>query len=501
MTGFVEARSQVRLEDPNTNTFVLAATAALSGLIYWLVFVQSYNLLELYRRPLLDLYDLSKDDPLARWRLLGGFLSQGALYWLGWRAARHARGCVAWAIVLGSALTSSTILLFLYPYDAADIFDNIMHGRILGVYGANPFRQIASDFKTDPFYRYVAWRYTPSAYGPGWEILAGGVARLAGDTVITNVLAFKSLVGVFFVASVGLVGAILRRAAPERALAGAVLIAWNPVILYYTLGHGHNDIVMVFWILVTTWTLLLRRYTLAVLALVIGALFKFIPLLMLPAAVLIALRDLPNARSRVRFVAVTFGAAAVLVILAYAPFWHGMDTLDVERRRKLFTTSLPAVGYVLLKTRLGAERAAAIISQVAAGLTALFALARGIRAWRDRTWLSFPQAAFYSLMFYLLLTCLWFQSWYAVWPLGIAALLAPGHTVRLGILLGCAALSKPLIFGPMWLWIRPLPTRIWRELRLGPAVLAAPWLYTLFAIWHTRREQRAKDERPKPGVT
>jgi hypothetical protein len=108
--------------------------------------------------------------------------------------------------------------------------------------------------------------------------------------------------------------------------------------------------------------------------------------------------------------------------------------------------------------------------------------------------LGFPKAVFNTLMFYLLLTCLWFQSWYAIWPLGIAALLPRGHSARLGALFGFAALSKPLIFGPLWLWIRPLPPRIWRESRLGPAVLALPWLYVLFALWRTHRRRRMKDE-------
>jgi hypothetical protein len=478
----------------NPATFALAALAALSVLVYVQVFVRPYSLLTFYRRPLLDLYDLAKQDPSTRWRLLGGFVVQGALYWLGWRAARRARGRAAWAIVLSGALASGTSLLFLYPFDAADVFDNIMHGRILGVYGANPFRQVASDFKTDPFYYYVAWRHTSSAYGPGWETLAGGVARLVGDGIVANVLAFKLLGGAFLAASVGVVAAILKSMAPKRALAGVVLLAWNPVILYETLGHGHNDMAMVFWILVAVWTLLRHRYTLTVLILVTGALFKFMPLLMLPAAGLVAVRDLPDVRARLRFLLVTGAAAVALVVLAYAPFWHGIKTLDVERRRELFTTSLPAVAYASLEPRLGEERTASLISQVAAGLTGLFALYQGWRAWHDRTWLGFTRAAFNILMFYLLLTCLWFQSWYAVWPLGLAALLPPGHAARLGALFGYATLSKPLIFGPLWLWPRPLPPKIWRELRLGPAVLALPWLYTLFVLWRTWHKRKTKKQ-------
>ena len=115
--------------------------------------------------------------------------------------------------------------------------------------------------------------------------------------MVVNVLAFKLIGGVFLAASAGVVAAILRRQAPERALAGVVLLAWNPVVLVETLGQGHNDIAMVFWVLAAAWALIGGRYTLAILALVLGALVKFLPVLMLPAALAIAWREL-GVRSR-----------------------------------------------------------------------------------------------------------------------------------------------------------------------------------------------------------
>ncbi len=44
-----------------------------------------------------------------------------------------------------------------------------------------------------------------------------------------------------------LIAAILRRLAPDRLLAGVVLFLWNPVVLYETIGQGHNDVAMLFW--------------------------------------------------------------------------------------------------------------------------------------------------------------------------------------------------------------------------------------------------------------
>jgi len=294
-----------RLASQRLALWVLLGAGALSVLCYWWFFVRPFGLLDMANRPLQDLFKLSKTDPGARGQVIAGYLILGALYWLGWRAAQRIErkdARRAWIIVVGAALIAALTLLFMYPFGAADLFDNIMHGRILGVYRGNPFADVTAQFRGDPLYSYTAWRRTPSAYGPAWEMLAGGTAWLVHQTlgvsetprvsVVANAVAFKLLSGAFLAASALVVALILRRKAPERALAGVLLLAWNPVILVETLGNGHNDIAMIFWVLAAAWALVGGRYTLAVLALVVGALVKFVPVLMLPAALLVAWREL-----------------------------------------------------------------------------------------------------------------------------------------------------------------------------------------------------------------
>ena len=416
------------------------------------------------------------------WWLASAFVIQCGLYWLGWRAAQRTGGRTAWLIVLGGALASGIALLFVYPFDAADIFDYIMHGRIVSVYGANPFREVAEQFSHDPFYPYAGWQRSPSFYGPAWEMVGAGVTWLVGDGIIANVLAFKLVGGVFLAASAGLVALILRHAAPERMLAGVTFLAWNPVVLYVTLGNGHNDIILVTCILAAVLALLHRRYTLTILALVLGTLFKFIPALLLPAAGLIALRNLSDMRARLRFLAVATFASLALIVLAYGPFWYGTEILDMSQRTRYFTASLPAFFYTWLHPMLGREQAASVISLTALSLTILFVLWQGWRSSRAASWLSFSYATLNILLFYLLLTCSWFQQWYAVWPLGVAALLPPGPTVYLAMILGgYTVLSKQLVFGPLIYRLHP-PPRETREIWFPPTVLGLPWLYAFFSL-------------------
>ena len=145
--------------------------------------------------------------------------------------------------------------------------------------------------------------------------------------------------------------------------------------------------------------------------------------------------------------------------------------------------------YFQLQANVPSDDAARWVSLTALGFTAICALALAARAWRDRSELSFARSAFYLFMFYLLITCLWFHQWYAVWPLAVAALLPPGHAPRLAALFSYTALIKPLMLGPLLFWQRPLPLPVVRETLLGPIVMSLAWLYAAHALWDTWRKK------------
>lgn len=470
----------------------LSGLAILNVLIYGTVFLPLANLQELYQEPRLNLYTLPQGGIPGLWRVILAFSILGLVYWQGWRLARQLQGKAAWAIVLGGSLVSAGALLFMYPFGAADIFDNILRGRMLGIYAANPLLPASSQFTADPLYKYIAWKGWPSAYGPGWEVAAGLAARLVGEGVIANVLAFKLLPGIFLFASLALVALILWKLAPQQALAGTLLLAWNPIVLYETWGNGHNDMAMVFWILAAALALLNRRYTLAILALVAGALFKFIPVLLIPPAVVLALRELRNPRHRLAFLATTVLLSILLIVLAYAPFWDGARVLNILRRTQLYTSSLPAtIYYSLLNQHWMKDQASALVSRAALGLTVSFVFWKGWKVWRTPTFDETIEAAVQILLFYLLVTCLWFQNWYSLWPIGLVPLLKPGLTRRMALLVGFATLSKPMGIGPVLFWPKPAIAQPWLEIWFTLGVLGLPWIYWLFSVWKVKRDRPA----------
>ena len=471
----------------------LAALGGASLLVYWIGLILPYNLFALRFKPLLDIAKLTRDKPVAQAGFVLTFAALSGLYYLAWRTCRPASAGpeathslppqsprAMWAVLVVSLLAIHLSMLWLYPIDAADLFDNISRGRITAQHGGNPFYDTPRDYAQDPFRGYVAWPGTTSAYGPLWELLAAGTSRMVGDDKLANALGFKLLGLLFYGGCVALIAGILNRHAPERALQGVCLFAWNPLVIYETAGNGHNDIVMVFFILLGVWALLRGHFTSAALALVAGALIKFIPILLLPVALAAGLRTFPTRRRRIYFLLITFLACTILITASFAPFWRGGDILGLQRRAGLFTTSLPAVVQAQLEASLGVGASRRMVARVAALLMGAVVLLQTWRTWRRPGGLSPVRASAHILLFYLLFTCLWFQQWYALWPLALAAILPEGATARLAVLLSYAALWKTIIFDSFLYRGGSLPPRVWRESLLGPATLGLAWLYAAY---------------------
>jgi hypothetical protein len=274
----------------------------------------------------------------------------------------------------------------------------------------------------------------------------------------------------------------LRRSQPQHSLSGALLLGWNPVLLYETWGNGHNDIAMMFWILLAALLISRKQYSLGTLSLVAGMLIKFIPVLLIPAAMLLGYHSFENLKSRVRFFVKTSLAGAFLILIAYIPFWNGMATFSIARRMQMFTTSMPAVMYGILKPDLGWFEAAGLVSFGALGLLTIFTLIQTLRVQKNSTE-DFLQTAFNILAFYLLVTCLWFQQWYGIWLISLAPLL-PGRSRRFALIFGFWVLSKQLLFVQL---ILPFMSRhpemaIWWEPLLALIVLGVPWIYALLDL-------------------
>jgi len=315
-------------------------------------------------------------------------------------------------------------------------------------------------------------------------------SRIAGDDVLTNILVFKWLPGIFMLFCIPVITLILKKQGSRHILAGVLMFVWNPVVLYEVWGNGHNDITMIFFILLAVLALLYKRYTFTILALTAGVLFKFIPILLIPAAGLISLRDLPDLQARIRYIASTLAATLLLVVLAYFPVWEGVKVLTFLNHSTFFTTSIPAILFRILKIWFESNLVASIVSKTALALTLAFVAWQSWRAFRNKSLYSFPQASFNILAFYLLVTCLWFQQWYTVWLIGLAPVLALESAQLFAILFGFLALGKQFFMFPLLIWPNPRPTQPRLEIEFALGVLGIPWILAVFLLWKTKIFER-----------
>ena len=120
--------------------------------------------------------------------------------------------------------------------------------------------------------------------------------------------------------------------------------------------------------------------------------------------------------------------AAMLVVLSYAPFFEGLETLQGMERGSIFSAS-PAELIVLGLQGVGwpldqAMSAARLLASGAfLGLTAVSLLA----LWRGRLGPTATLAA--VLLAYLLVGSQWFNPWYLLWLVPLA-ILAPDWRLR-----------------------------------------------------------------------
>jgi len=353
--------------------------------------------------------------------------------------------------LLGSALLGAT-MLWSFPAGAMDIFNNIMVGRLLWLYHLNPVTSAPSAISGDTLYSYLHyWRTFRSSYGPLWFLLTGPATLLGGNGLIRNIVAFKLLTLGFELVSVALIAQIVQRIAPRQTTAAVVCFGWNPLVLWETAGNGHNDIVMMAFVLLALLLLLTRRWPLAFAALACSVLIKYVSLVLLPVFVLWILRRW--GRAALKPLALGLAAMVAIIVIAYVPFWAGVRTLDPLRSQTSLVIFSPAGALLGTWDELADT---GFVFRVKAALTIAFAALYGISLLRLRgTPVSLLRAGVEVMFLVLVLMTWWFWPWYIVWGLALAALLPLSSHGRLFVLFSMTAMLGYVSFywgGALWNW-------------------------------------------------
>ena len=180
------------------------------------------------------------------------------MLWSGYALALLAawQGTALRARLLTVAIIATTVVtaLFAPPLLTTDVYAYAADGRLFALYGQNPYRCLPTYLAAvgDPVSRYLVWN-VPSIYGPVWaRFEIAGVELLRAEGLWPQIVALKLVqAGALVVAA--LAGRrITQLLSPGRENLTLLAIGLNPLLLLEGPGSGHNDILMVSFLLVGT---------------------------------------------------------------------------------------------------------------------------------------------------------------------------------------------------------------------------------------------------------
>ncbi len=243
------------------------------------------------------------------------------------------------------------------------------------------------------------------------------MTSVAPDNLPLALLLFKGIGIVCHLAIGILIWLSLKERPPGIRNGRTALWLWNPALLLIFVADGHNDALMLLW-LVLGWFLVSRgRLQWAMAVLVLAPLSKPIGLLALPIFFLAALRQVDGVQAKIRFAVITalvWAALGWLLFLPFGPPFSLARRLLVEAGsggefsflallfivpRDIFNFTITAFSIQLA-------------TQIAAGLFLIVAAVLMWRTWRGRLALRGTADMFAG---YLVQSFV-FRIWYTAWP-------------------------------------------------------------------------------------
>jgi hypothetical protein len=342
-------------------------------------------------------------------------------------------------------VTFSIGLLFTHPQWSIDVFTYMVHGYQIDT-GVNPYLQAAKDV-ADPFASEIAARgwipvHGVSPYGALWTWVEAAIWRV-GPHLDVQVLLFKSVSVLAMFGCAAAIWLILARVEPERRFLGLLTFLWNPVVILEVTGEGHNDAVMILFLLLAILWSVRRRAAAAVTSIAVGTLVKIVPLVFaLPQAVFLW-RRVRDRRRLVRSAVLGACASAAAGVLAYAPLWAGLPTLEGLRThgRPSILASTPGVLLLYLSRSVPDHVVAPLLSLAMGMLFAACLLYASARVDDER---SLVRACGGIAVAYLVFAP-GYWPWYVILPITLLALAPDRRTIMIVMAFAlCARLAAPI---------------------------------------------------------
>lgn len=226
--------------------------------------------------------------------------------------------------LLLSVFLVSFIFILALPNTSTDVFYYMGTGRVLEEYGQNPYyctiEEVLEENKNDIILRNSGvWKTETVIYGPIWVIICFIFNKICFGTLTLLLYIFKVSSLILHIANCYLIYKITKK---KKFV---VLYGFNPLVLLEFLINVHNDIYLLFFVLLSIYFLKNKKniwLTLIMLAISVG--IKHLTLILVPIFVLYYLQD-RKILKKIGFIFVYVIFFLFLLYIMYIPF---MDSIS-----------------------------------------------------------------------------------------------------------------------------------------------------------------------------
>lgn len=316
---------------------------------------------------------------------------------------------IRWGIPSAGIFFIAVYFFMPHPfYVLNDLRLYFFHAKIFSVYGQNPYFTAPLQFVFDPDFSYIQhWAGQTFNYGPVW-LVASMLPLLFTHTMESGIFWYKII---SLLAYAGTVLCVYRLYQSDKKILFLALV--HPVLLYWGITGGHNDMLMLFFVMACLLALQKEKFFWAILLFVFAVLVKYPAALLFPFVLWHIYKHYGWRKTALSVFAVLF-----VVFVSYLPFSAGFSAYTGSMSLINPRLSGPAFSAAYFLTAKTLEYDTFVFQKMAMVFFAImvFGYTGLVLYWLKKSeGLENSNARFFWIFFWLYFVTFWFQPWYILW--------------------------------------------------------------------------------------
>ena len=359
------------------------------------------------------------------------------------------------------AVIFQVIMFFSYPVLSTDIFSYLSTQRVATEYNQNIWKVKPASFPDDKFGKLADWKDTTSIYGGTHFSLYYLPPKLERYNLLLLITEYKLIALLFSLGTMVIAYKLLVVLKSDSIAQSLRLLFWNPLYVLEIAGSGHNDIIMIFFMLAAFYYFRKNILFISGILFAIAVQVKIIPIILFVFCILTLLKNksyISSLKISLAFIstnAVYFLAMQITPIefIQRVAFNNGVYWQSLPN---IFSTYLPFMNqYILL----------------------LFVVFSSLYCLRFLRTNQQPLEAYaFIVLVYLFVINSAYWNWYVLWGLSVAPFIHNRRLRTMTVILSCTSL---LAYPFLWIIYRvSTPAPIWGVVQY--LLLFVPVYFTLF---------------------